>query len=333
MKRFSHQLLLLSIVVSGIVIACNTRKTEGETTESLTDTHHHEGADHVHDYACPMHPDMRGHEGEKCNTCGMPLEHMTHAHDAGHYKMEFSASSPTIVAGEKVRLSFIPKNQDNPSAMVPLDVSHEKKIHLIVVNDALSWFDHIHPEYQADGSYVVEETFPHGGRYLVYADYKPTGSNHQLEKIAVDVDGKSKASVSFTKEKISATSGEYSVVLKPDFKAFLSNQEIHFDGQFSKGGKRYDVNNLQSYLGAKGHMVGIHIQNKTYVHLHPQVENDVLHFHATFPEAGMYRAWLQFMADDKIHTVDFTIMVAKGIDPDATKAAHEHEHDESGHQH
>ena len=79
-----------------------------------------------------------------------------------------------------------------------------------------------------------------------------------------------------------------------------------------KGGKRFDVNGLQSYLGAKGHMVGIQTSSKTYVHLHPEVENEILHFHATFPEAGMYRAWLQFIADDQLHTVDFTIKVEQG---------------------
>jgi hypothetical protein len=331
MKKLINQLFILSILLTGVIVSCNSKKTEEEKSADATNIDHHEGEDHVHDFACPMHPDMRGHEGEKCNICGMPLEHMEHAPVAGNYTMEFKASEPAIVAGKEVSLSFTPRNKDNTNALVPLDVEHEKKIHLITVSQDLSWFDHIHPEYQADGSYVVNETFPHGGKYLLYADYKPSGSTHQLEKIAVDVEGKTKPTVNYTTEKTNATSGEFSVVLKPDLKEFLSNQEIHFDGQFSKGGKRFDVNNLQAYLGAKGHMVAIHIQNKTYVHLHPEVENDILHFHATFPEAGMYRGWLQFMAEDKLHTVDFTIMVEQGSEEDAGKDAHDEE--ESDHDH
>ncbi len=326
-----NQLLIISLLFTGVIASCNTKKTEEEKAATNGEMEHHEGDDHAHDFACPMHPDMRGHEGEKCNKCGMPLEHMDHDQVEGNYMMEMKASETTLVAGKSVSLSFIPKNKDNTTAMVPLDVEHEKKIHLIAVSHDLSWFDHIHPAYQADGTYVVKETFPNGGTYLLYADYKPSGSTHKLEKIEVQVEGKSKPVTNYATSKTNATSGEFSVVLKPDGTQFLSNQEIHFDGQFSKGGKRFDVNGLQTYLGAKGHMVGIHVRNKTYVHLHPEVENDILHFHATFPEAGMYRAWLQFMAEDKLHTVDFTIMVEQGSEADAGNGDHDEE--ESDHHH
>jgi len=309
---FKHFILSLMLLTVGVLACNNTKQDAGNTTESTTGTDDHDSADHIHTYACPMHPEMQGHEGEKCNICGMPLEHMDHVPVAGNYMMDINPSSDMIKAGVAVDLSLTPKNSDNMSLPVPLDVEHEKKIHLIAVSEDLSWFDHIHPEYQSDGSYLVKETFPHGGKYLLYADYKPSGSTHQLEKSEIQVDGKTKSSVNYKETKTVATSGAYTVTLKPDGGRFLSNQEIHFDGQFTKGGKQFDVNALQSYLGAKGHMVGIQTSSKTYVHLHPEVENNILHFHATFPEGGMYRAWLQFVADDKLHTVDFTIMVEQG---------------------
>jgi Heavy metal binding domain len=312
MKPFFKNIILPLLLLTVGIIACNNAKQDSSTTETSAGNEVHGGEDHVHTYACPMHPEMQGHEGEKCNKCGMPLEHMDHAPVAGNYLMEIKPSSDLIKAGVSVDLSLTPKNKDNMSLPVPLDVEHEKKIHLIAVSEDLSWFDHIHPEYQSDGSYLVKETFPNGGKYLLYADYKPTGSTHQLEKTEIKVEGKTMVSANYKETKASATSGAYTVSLKPDSGRFLSNQEIHFDGQFTKGGKRFDVNGLQSYLGAKGHMVGIQTSSKTYIHLHPEVENDILHFHATFPEAGMYRAWLQFIADDQLHTVDFTIMVEQG---------------------
>ncbi len=313
MKPFFKQFIIPLMLLTAVFLACNNAKQDGgHTPETNADTTHHEGEDHAHTYACPMHPEMQGHEGEKCNKCGMPLEHMDHAPAAGNYVMEIKPSAETIMAGSSTSLSLTPKNKDNMNIPVPLDVEHEKKIHLIAVSEDLSWFDHIHPEYQSDGSYLVKETFPNGGKYLLYADYKPTGSTHQLEKNEIKVEGKTKAPANFKETKMVATSGAYTVTLKPDGGRFLSNQELHFDGLFMKGGKRFDVNGLQSYLGAKGHMVGIQISSKTYVHLHPEVENDILHFHATLPEAGMYRAWLQFIAEDKLHTVDFTIMVEQG---------------------
>lgn len=320
--------VLLSAV---FLYGCNPKETSTDTDGSEETSSHHEGDEHMHNYACPMHPEVNGHEGEKCSKCGMALEHMDHAPVVGNYKMEFKSAADGISAGKPASLIFIPKNASNPSAAVPLDVEHEKKIHLIAVSEDLSWFDHIHPEYQADGSYVVTETFPAGGAYRLYADYKPTGSTHQLENIPLQVAGKSKSPVTYSSVKTTANSDDFAVMLKPDNGKFFSNQEIHFDGQFTRKGKRFDVNELQSYLGAKGHMVAIHLQSKTYVHLHPEVENDILHFHATFPEPGMYRAWLQFSADDKIHTTDFAIMVDKG-EARASEDAHGNEQ-QSDHQH
>ncbi|HSF89223.1 MAG TPA: heavy metal-binding domain-containing protein [Saprospiraceae bacterium] len=312
MKPIFKLLILPAIFLAAGTIACKNAKQDNTTEETSATAGDQGGDDHVHTFACPMHPDIQGHEGEKCSKCGMPLEHMDHVPVAGNYMMEIKPSSEMIKAGVSVDLSLTPRNKDNMSLPVPLDVEHEKKIHLIAVSEDLSWFDHIHPEYQADGSYLVKETFPGGGKYLLYADYKPTGSTHQLEKTEIQVEGKAKAPANFKETRMAATSGAYTVTLKPDGGRFLSNQEIHFDGQFSKGGKTFDVSGLQSYLGAKGHMVGIQTSSKTYVHLHPEVENGILHFHATFPEAGMYRAWLQFIADDQLHTVDFTIKVEQG---------------------
>ncbi len=312
------------------LMACNSKHSSGEES-STHGMEHSDNTQHVHTYACPMHPDIQGQEGDKCIKCGMALEHMDHAPVAGNYKMEFKTTSGKIESGKEVSLSFTPKNVDNTAAPVPLDVEHEKKIHLIAVSEDLSWFDHIHPEYQADGSYIVNESFPHGGTYLLYADYKPSGSTHQLEMITVQVEGKSVGPKTYPASKTTAASGNFSVTLQPDGPAFLSHEGIHFDGVVSKNGKPFDVNQLQSYLGAKGHMVGIHTQSKTYVHLHPDVENGKLHFHTTFPEAGTYRVWLQFMADDKLHTVDFTLLVDKGKDTGTPNKPNEDDH--SGHKH
>ena len=70
-------------------------------------------------------------------------------------------------AGKPANLSFyITKNGEN----APLDVVHEMKIHLLIVNEELTWFDHIHPGEQPDGTYVVTETFPGGGTYLLFTD-------------------------------------------------------------------------------------------------------------------------------------------------------------------
>ena len=326
--QFKTLTTLFAITVVFFFASCNTNSNQ-ETTTTTSEHEHTEGDNHVHIFACPMHPEVTGKEGDKCSKCGMALVHNDEAMVKGNFTMQFTSSPQTIEAGKPATLAFTPKNKDNESAAVPLDVEHEKKIHLIIVSEDLSWFDHIHPDFQADGSYTVTETFPNGGNYILYADYKPSGSTHQLEKINVTVNGKTASSKTYTTIQNNSTSAPFTVSLKPDDGKFISNNAIHFDGVFTQNGKPFDVNQLQNYLGAKGHMVAINTETKEYVHLHPEVERTILHFHTTFEKAGNYRVWLQFMADGKLHTTDFFIKVEQG----EAKSEDAHNHEDGEHKH
>lgn len=320
-----------AVVALLLTASCGIKGPEAESTAA----HDHGACNHAH-FTCPMHPEVVGHEGEKCPKCGKALEAGTDAPKAANFTMEYASTPESIAAGTATTLAFTPKNLDNPTAAVPLDVEHEKKIHLIVVSEDLSWFDHIHPEYQANGSYTVVETFPNGGNYHLYADYRPSGGTHQLDKIDVTAKGKAVAAKTYSSPSTADVSGAFSVLMKPDDGVFIGNKAIHFDGVFTRDGKPFDVNQLQNYLGAKGHMVAIHTETKEYVHLHPEVEGTILHFHTTFEKAGIYRAWLQFMAGGELHTTNFTIVVQAGDGKgkaEAEHADHGHNHGDGAHKH
>ena len=51
-----------------------TAKTPTVTTETKADVKT-DTIQHVHVYACPMHPEITGKEGDKCPKCGMALVH------------------------------------------------------------------------------------------------------------------------------------------------------------------------------------------------------------------------------------------------------------------
>lgn len=300
----------ISIVLIAIAIAsCNT-----PTSQPSVDAHAHDEHDgHAHTWACPMHPEVTGHEGDKCSKCGMPLEEMHGNASSAKFKMELSSASTQIEAGKETTLSFKPVNESNPAALVPLDVVHEKKIHLIAVSEDLSFFRHIHPEYNTDGTYSVKETFPSGGNYILYADFKPSGGSHTVEKINVAASGTPKSAIKYDKENITYTSPDgIGMSLKADYGHFDSGVEIHFDGVLTENGKEVDVNKLDNYLGAKGHMVAVDVAEKTYLHVHPEVEGTILHHHATFPKPGLYRIWLQFMYKGKLYTADYVINAVAG---------------------
>ncbi len=59
-------------------------------SKTKTDQHNHdqdkmEMKDHSAEmYACPMHPEVKGAEGDKCSKCGMPLQMMDKDDHKGH---------------------------------------------------------------------------------------------------------------------------------------------------------------------------------------------------------------------------------------------------------
>jgi len=297
--------------------------------------HHHEGGQHL--YACPMHPEVTGKEGDTCPKCGMKLEHNDNAgkQNAETYYIEFKTSPEKLEAGKEAILSFIPKMKDKETALIPLDIEHTKKIHLIVVSEDLSYFEHIHPEYQADGSYQIkvlpkgknytdkagqnETYFENGGNYILFADYKPTGGNHTVDKINLAVSGNPLPVKKFTADKLTGASGDYGFMLVPEGGKFIAGALSHIKGILKKNGKEIDAATLDEYLGAKAHMVVISMDDKNYLHVHPNVEDGKFDLHTTFEKPGTYRGWVQFNAEGILRTVDFVILVKEGTPEEIEK--------------
>jgi hypothetical protein len=283
--------------------------------------------EHKHTYRCPMNCEKgKTYDKEgKCPVCGMPLEHFDGVDNGNSYTMKFRAEPSSVEAGKPAVLSFTPSLVGKENQQVPLDVQHEKKIHLIVVSDDLSYFEHIHPEYQADGSYRIkvvgekdqysrgegfdETRFAAGGKYFLFADYLPSGGSHQVEKIELNVKGNSRAPVKFTADKLSAASGEFTVQLQPDGGKLIAGKPLHIAGKLMQNGSEVDVNTLENYLGAKAHMVVISLNDKEYLHVHPDVNGGKFDLNTTFKTPGIYRGWLQFKSKGKVHTVDFVLDV------------------------
>lgn len=335
MRKINYIAMLFSALALASCSSKNQNKQEEETS------HHHEEGDHHHEeghlYACPMHPEVTGKEEESCSKCGMKLEHNDNAGKPSDLScfMEFKTSPEKVEAGKECTLFFTPKIKGKENELVPLDVEHEKKIHLIIVSEDLSYFEHIHPEYKASGDYEIkvlpkgieytdkkgkhETKFENAGNYILFADYKPLGGNHTVDKINLTVSGKAPSPKKFTTEKLTGISGDYSMTLEPDGGKFITGGLMHISAVLNNKGKEIDANSLGDYLGAKAHMVVIGLDEKNYLHVHPNVEKGRFDLHTTFEKPGTYRGWIQFKADDTLHTVDFVIIVKEGTPEEIAK--------------
>jgi len=295
-------------------------------------------------YICPMNCEKGKtyDQAGSCPVCHMDLEPMKAEVEANkaEYFTAFSANPAQLEAGKPAMLSFTPKMKGNESAPVPLDLVHEKKMHLILVSDDLSWFDHIHPEYQASGAYEIkvlgkgekfnngrghnETRFDSGGKYWAFTDYKPLGALNQVNRTELDVAGKAAKSVAYTEPKMSSTVDGYTVKFDSHGSTIAAGIPGHLHIDIMEKGQRITPDKIENYLGAKAHVVLIETSSKEFVHVHPEAVGDELEMNTTFAKPGMYRGWLQFQTAGKVHAADFVLKVEEGKPGATGNKGHNH---------
>ncbi|MEP6794553.1 MAG: hypothetical protein ABJB16_09530 [Saprospiraceae bacterium] len=226
------------------------------------------------------------------------------------YRMRILSKPDIIQAGKQVVFSFTPQIVGKETEPVPLDVEHGYEMHLILISNDLSWFDHRHPGLSDLGTYEQTYTFEKGGVYNLFAEYKPTGSIDTVQVKTFGVNGSSVKSITYSEPNLTSIALPYSVILSPgEGGKFESGKTQMIIVSITKDGGTIDPNTLGDYLGGKGHMVIINIHDKAFLHVHPAVENGNLVFHTMFAKPGLYRAWLQFQTENIVRTADFVIQV------------------------
>ena len=311
-------IILFGLTVCVVALsACNN--AENNKNKGMT-THEHTNKETI--YACPMHPEVTGKNGERCPKCGRELK-AVNVENAVAYDVQLTTSPQNVEAGKPTQLTLAVKQNEK---MVPLDVSHEMKLHLMVVSEDLSWFRHLHPVEQKDGAYVITETFPTGGKYLLFSDFKPSGGKQTLDKQEIEVQGKSSPVQNDIPTKYISKVDGYTVTLinGSDFK---TNKTQPIEIALEKDGKELIEKDLQQYLGAAAHIVMIGKVGKEFLHIHPVSDSRFPIFAQTHIEKpGVYRMWVQFKINGKVHTADFTVAVTEAIKAKNEEKSHTHQH-------
>jgi hypothetical protein len=287
-------------------------------------------------YQCPMHDGIISENPGVCPLCGMQLMPIRRTPPTALHLPEYDMQlktlpdSPNIIAGNPVLLTFIPLQ--NGSLLRDLMIVHEKLLHLIIISADFSFYDHVHPVMQPDGSLVLAYTFPRPGGYLLYADITPSGQRAQVFRLPVYVrsaDGNAELLMdapdltpapSMAKAFDDPPSMTAELFLQP--RSPVAGIETHFLIRLSDNG--LPVNDLEPYLGAMAHCVIISQDSQVYLHCHPEQLNaptpdaragpDVP-FATVFPKPGLYKLWAQFKRNEKMLVVSFVIEVKSPLLP------------------
>lgn len=246
------------------------------------------------------------------------------------FRAELKSEPAEIVPNQPVKLTVTIK--DEAGAIVKdLQIVHEKPLHFLIVSDDLADFYHIHPEPQADGTLATDFTFPKGGKYFAYADYMPKGATQIVDRMPIEIDGAQRTPEPLKADaKLEKTQENLRVVMKPDGE-LESNKEMMLNFMVMDAATNKPVTDLENYLGEKAHFVIISEDLKDFVHAHPlsgdniksgehkhdekisaNAEMPTVSAHVTFPNAGLYKVFVEIKRAGKVSAIPFVVNVKQG---------------------
>jgi len=190
---------------------------------------------------------------------------------------------------------------------------HERLLHLFVVSHDLSFFTHVHPEIERDGTFEQTITLPHAGAYRLIADFAPEGGAPQLLQktiVTAGYRGSLRAGAPPPVDTGDKTVDGTRVRFVASDPIAGREQLLTFEIADASTGK--PIADLEPFLGAPGHLLIVGSDLLTAAHSHPVAElsgtngPDVV-FQVLFPRTGVYRLWVQFQRHGRVTTAPFTV--------------------------
>jgi hypothetical protein len=211
---------------------------------------------------------------------------------AGGYGLVVTATSP---------FTFHVQGPDG-APVTRFAVVHDQPLHLIVVRQDLTGYQHVHPAMAPDGTWTAPLRLPAPGPYRAYADFA-----------ALDPAGRQNAVVLGTDIPSTAAAPAPSPSTVDDL-------AIRYDGRLTVGVAEpllFRVTRagapvtLQPYLGSYGHLTMLRESDLGYLHIHPEpaLADGAVKFWVAAPSAGTYRMFLDVRVDRAVHTATFRITV------------------------
>jgi hypothetical protein len=182
--------------------------------------------------------------------------------------------------------------------------THERLLHLIVVNRELTVFRHVHPTIDASGTWSIDLPPLDAGSYRAIADFWITDGPHLALGSDLSVSGTYRPTQPLAEPTPVSTVDGYDVTLETQRGtggAITAALTVRRNGAL--------VTDLEPYLGAYGHLIALRAGDLAYAHVHP-IDGDgetqgVVRFDATLTSAGRYGLFFDFQHNGSVHTASF----------------------------
>jgi hypothetical protein len=189
-----------------------------------------------------------------------------------------------------------------------LNIGHEKKLHLIIYDPSLREFQHVHPVF--DGTMWIADTqFSADGNYWIWAQGELASDGEEFSSSnKLDITGGTSAwpTPPVLGNQRVGTSGTSAIELSNT--KLVAGKMVMLDLKMTRTDGT--TPKLEPYLGAFAHIIATPADGDALIHVHPiSTGPSEGMLHATFPTAGEYRLWIQFIDDGILKTIPLSVKV------------------------
>jgi hypothetical protein len=277
---------LLGLVFGGAALAGSALDPDPDAEPSHSEAG--SGAEEEHGSTQSAHEDHTGGDEATNTPVGLALA------EGG---LRLDVDRRRLAPGRPQRVDFRILNERG-RAVRDFDVEHDRRMHLIVVRRDLTGFQHLHPKMAPDGTWSVPLELTEPGTYRLFADFKSEGASRTL---GTDV----QVAGAFEPRDLPHPSSRATTGDGYEVRLAEVEDELRFT-VYSNGSR---VEDIEPYLGARGHLVALREGDLAFLHVHPEskaTEGGDIRFRVEYPSAARYRLFLQFKHDGRVRTVTFT---------------------------
>lgn len=226
-----------------------------------------------------------------------------HGHEDHHGKENAKGNESQITANVSYENNglLVKLVDDKDQLFDDLEVNHEKLLHLIIVDEHLNQFHHVHPEKTNNGTFTLNMDLPEGS-YKAFIDIKPKNASYHVEPIPFHIGEKVEDHHHQALQPdgtLTKKVDEYEVSLKMSSQKATEPITLSFE---------LDEANLQPYLGAMGHIVILNEDATEYIHVHPANDHEAI-FETQFSQAGTYKIWAEFKQNGVVRAFPFVVEI------------------------
>jgi hypothetical protein len=223
-----------------------------------------------------------------------------------------------LIKGQKIQteIKFISQNDGKPLLPSEIQETHTEKIHLLIFDQTLTDYQHIHPtSTDKPGIYQFEWTPTNANHYRLWADLTPLCTNQQ-EYIRIDLGDLSQGPQEATKAVNSTqTVNGLTYTLSFDAPKLISGKPVM--GKVTvKDAKGHLFTGLEPIMGAFAHIVAMNEDFETIAHVHPmgveptkesECGGPKLDFHFKPNKPGFWKIWVQVKIQGKDVFIPFGV--------------------------